>query len=264
MRKGYFLLLLFFIIALCSCATIPPVEKPPAVGKVPSKETVPAYRKTTIHEVGPGETAWRISKMYDVPIGEIVKANNLRDASKIKMGQKLVIPNATSASPVIALYPNKKWKYIIIHHSATDIGSALSIHHGHERRGFIEGLGYHFLIDNGTLGKADGQIETSPRWTKQQNGAHCKAGEMNYKAIGICVVGNLNQEKLTKKQMDSLVALVNTLRKYYHIPIKNIIGHGEVKGAKTECPGRLFPEKEFYKRLKRDTQTLESVRGRIG
>lgn len=264
MKKIDIALLLFLAITLSSCATIPSYQKPAAIEKAPVKEMPSAYRKTIVHEVAPGETAWRISKMYGVTIDDIVKANNLRDSSRIKMGQKLVIPDAASISSLIALYPSKKWKYIIIHHSATDIGSALSIHHGHERRGFIEGLGYHFLIDNGTLGKSDGQIETSPRWTKQQNGAHCKAEGMNYKAIGISVVGNLNQEKLSQKQLDSLVALVNTLRKFYHIPIKNILGHGKVKGAKTECPGELFPWKDFLKRLKTENETLESVRGRIG
>ncbi len=264
MKKIYTLLLLLLVITLSSCASIPPYQKPTTMEKVPAKEMPGAYRKTVVHEVAPGETAWRISKMYGVGIDEIVKANNLRDASKIKMGAKLVIPNAASISPLIVLYPSKKWKYIIIHHSATDIGSALSIHHGHERRGFIEGLGYHFLIDNGTLGKSDGQIETSPRWTKQQDGAHCKAGGMNYKSIGICVVGNLSQERPSAKQLASLVSLVNTLRKYYHIPTKNILGHGQVRGSKTECPGKLFPWKDFLKKLKNNNEILESVRGKIG
>ena len=58
--------------------------------------------------------------------------------------------------------------------TATDEGNALSLFTIHKRRGFTD-LGYHFVIDNGTSGKGKGQIEVSPRWIKQRNGAHCKA-----------------------------------------------------------------------------------------
>jgi len=73
---------------------------------------------------------------------------------------------------------------------------------------------------------------------------------MNRKGIGICLVGNFNKEQVTKKQMDSLVYLVNMLRKYFNIPAKNILGHGHVSGAKMECPGKYFPCGKFKDRLK--------------
>jgi len=135
------------------------------------------------------------------------------------------------------LFPSKKWKYIIIHHSATDEGSALSFDRAHNLRGFIKGLGYHFVIDNGTKGKIDGQLEVSPRWIKQQDGTHCRASGMNYTGIEICLVGNFNKERVSEKQLDSLIYLVNDLRKYYKISFRNIIGHGNVCGAKNRMPG---------------------------
>lgn len=266
MHKYYIRFILIIILALLvsSCATLPPYEEVSTFPRMPRTEEPSGYRATVTHEVGPGETAWRISKMYDVDIRTIARANNLRDASKLEMGQRLVIPNAAPLSPFISLYPNRKWKYIIIHHSATQIGNALTLYRGHKRRGFINGLGYHFLIDNGTSGKNNGQIEISPRWIKQQRGAHCKAAGMNFNGIGICLVGNLSKGRPTRKQMQSLSALVNTLRKYYRIPIKNIIGHGRVRGASTECPGRLFPWKEFQRRLRQGNEMLKSVKGRVG
>jgi len=264
MRRYYiqFLVIISAALLLSSCATLPSYEEVTTFPKFPPGEEPLGYRKTVTHEVAPGETAWRISKMYDVDIGTIARANNLRDVSKLEMGQSIIIPNAAPISPLISLYPSRKWRYIIIHHSATEIGNALTFYRGHKRRGFIHGLGYHFLIDNGTRGKSDGQIEISPRWTKQQKGAHCRASNMNIKAIGICLVGNFSKTKPTRKQMDSLVALVNTLRRYYRIPIGNIIGHGEVRGARTECPGSRFRWREFYRRLKTDREILKSVKGR--
>ena len=194
-----------------------------------------------IDEVAPMETVWRLSKMYGVSMQAINRANGLKSGDTILIGQKLVIPNAKTLRNVVTLYPGTQWKFIIIHHTATDIGNACLINQTHHDRGFWYGLGYHFLIDNGTLGKGDGQIEMSPRWIKQQNGAHCKAGGMNGKGIGIALVGNFNVDIPTPNQLQSLAYLVKTLCDYYRISHDNIIGHREVEGANTDCPGRRFP-----------------------
>ncbi|MGA2402861.1 MAG: N-acetylmuramoyl-L-alanine amidase [Syntrophobacteraceae bacterium] len=197
--------------------------------------------RTIYHEVGPLETVWRISRLYDVTPQSIYSANRLKPRDPLQVGQKLVIPNAKTIRYVINLYRNPQWKYIILHHTATGKGNARTINISHGARGFWNGLGYHFLIDNGTLGKGDGQIEMSPRWIRQQCGAHCKAGGMNDKAIGIALVGNFNCEKPTPNQLQSVAFLVSVLRNYYHIHPANILGHREAQGAKTECPGKLFP-----------------------
>ncbi|MFQ5953004.1 MAG: N-acetylmuramoyl-L-alanine amidase [Candidatus Omnitrophota bacterium] len=200
------------------------------------------------HTVAPGETLWRISKMYDADVETIKEANRIRNVKKVEIGQRLYIPGASPRKNVITMYPNRRWKYIIVHHSATNKGNSMQFNRSHLRRGW-EGVGYHFIIDNGTYGKDDGQIETGPRWTKQRRGAHCKARKMNKKAIGICLVGNFSRSKPTKKQMESLTYLVNKLRKYYRIPKKRVLGHGQVRGAKTECPGKRFPWRSFKSSL---------------
>ncbi len=82
-------------------------------------------------------------------------------AIPIYQGQKLIIPNAKGVSEYYSPLPNSRWKYIVIHHTATDVGKAYLINRSHLDRGFWNGLGYHFLIDNGTLGKGDGQIEAA-------------------------------------------------------------------------------------------------------
>lgn len=246
-RLIYSALIVSLAIILSSCATTP--IKPPIT---PIKEVYPTLppsilRQNVFHIVAPGETLWRISKMYNVPINDISSANNLKTET-LKKGQRLLVPNAAPIVPVIPLYPSKKWKYIVIHHSATDEGSSLYFDKYHQAKGW-EGIGYHFVIDNGTKEKQDGQIEVSPRWIKQENGSHCRESNMNEKAIGICLVGNFNREYVSSKQLDALVYLVNILRKYYKIPLKRIIGHNQVLGARTECPGKNFPWPRFKNRL---------------
>ena len=256
MKKSLFLFNIFLIASLASCARAPvrhhqglhTIEPYPSIPQ--EVITAPEVIRTDIvHEVAPGETMWRISQMYDVGIGDIVAANSLKDEEKLEKGQKLFIPDAAPLRTVITLWPSDKWEYIIVHHSATDVGNALSFDYVHSEKRKWKGLGYHFVIDNGTSGKKDGQIETSPRWNHQGDGAHCKANGMNYRGIGICLVGNFNEDRVTPKQMESLVLLVNELKEYYRISNSHILGHGQVKGASTDCPGKKFPWSEFLRSL---------------
>ena len=257
-----FVLVLFLALLLVNCshkAAIPPptgsiastwsVQPSPRVSQPPDSSAKvvehcfvdPGTPQTVTHEVAPLETIWRISKMYDVSPEAIYAANSLKPGDPIRQGQKLIIPNAKGFRNVIALYPNSRWKYIVIHHTATDVGKAYLINRAHLDRGFWNGLGYHFLIDNGTLGKGDGQIEVAPRWIKQQSGAHCNTAGMNEKGIGIALVGNFNEELPTANQLQSLTYLLKTLTQYYHIPATNIIGHRDAPGSATDCPGKRFP-----------------------
>ena len=233
----------FFIAVLLSSCTTTPVTGPDTTGY-----SITAMRQGTYHSVAPGETLWRISQMYEVDIEVIKQANSIRDVHDVDIGRRLYIPNAAVRRNVITLYPSNKWDYIIIHHSATESGNSMEFNKAHLKRGW-QGVGYHFIIDNGTCGKEDGQIETSPRWIKQMDGAHCRASNMNENGIGVCLVGNFSQEKVSRKQMETLVHLVNRLKRYYRIPKRNILGHGKVPGANTECPGKKFPWKEFWYKL---------------
>lgn len=48
----------------------------------------------TYYEVNRGDTLWKISKLYDVDVDAIVRANKLPDVKKITIGQKLFIPES--------------------------------------------------------------------------------------------------------------------------------------------------------------------------
>ena len=202
------------------------------------------------HEVGPYETLWRISSIYSVDMATIMSVNHLTSKTQLKKGMKLLIPNTHGPRANIPLFPTTRWTHIVIHHTATDQGNAFYVDRLHLDRGWDNGMGYDFLIDNGTRGKTIGQIEVGPRWMKQMDGAHTKQGNWNKMAIGICVVGNYSETGLPDKMFDSLVFLVATLKGFYHIPEKNIIGHRDVPGAATECPGKFFPWNEFKRRIR--------------
>jgi len=240
-------------ILLSSCAPV----RHPGPGLLPSSGAallpptvipLPIPRQDITHIVGPGETLWRISKMYDVPAQSITNANHLSSQPVLKKGARLVIPRAAPVQPVISLYPSQRWTHIIIHHSATDEGDSLLFDKAHLNKGW-DGVGYHFIIDNGSKDRRDGQVEVSPRWLKQVPGAHCKADGMNERAIGICLVGNFNHGRPSAAQMNALIELVKKLKDYYKISRGHITGHGKVDGAQTDCPGKKFPWDSFTRRL---------------
>lgn len=241
----------FTAITLSSCSSTKVVRHPGGVQtKLVPSPGISGSTRAVYHTVAPGETLWRIAQMYGVDIETIKNANRIGDVKDVEIGRKLYIPNASARKNVVTLYPSSKWKYIIVHHSATDMGNSQQFYTAHKKKGW-ETVGYHFIIDNGSCGKDAGQIETSPRWIKQMSGAHCKAGNMNERAIGICLVGNFSEDRMNSPQMDSLIYLVNELRRFYRIPNSNIMGHSSVPGASTECPGKRFPWRDFWSRLGR-------------
>ena len=136
----------------------------------------------------------------------------------------------------------RRWEYVILHHSAGETGDAASIDKYHRRgRGWQHGLGYDFVIGNGSR-SGDGEIQAGRRWKRQLDGAHCKAGGMNRKAIGVCFVGDFHSHAdPSEAQLQSGVALVRYLARKFAVPPDKVLGHGEVSGASTKCPGQFFP-----------------------
>jgi N-acetyl-anhydromuramyl-L-alanine amidase AmpD len=157
------------------------------------------------------------------------------------------VDNRPKASPPLVGIPRdwtpgaraNDWRWIVLHHSATPAGGAKTFDKMHKQKGWDE-LGYHFVIGNGT-DTADGQVEVGPRWTKQKHGAHAKTpdNQFNMHGIGICLVGNFDNERPTRAQLAALNRLVAFLMKTYHVSPGKVLGH-EATGRATECPGKFL------------------------
>lgn len=141
------------------------------------------------------------------------------------------------------------WEYIVLHHSATNEGNASSFDKYHrKKKKWSHGLAYHFVIGNGN-GSGDGEIEVGNRWKQQLHGAHTANMDLNRIAIGICLVGNYEEDnKPTPSQLESLVSLINYLSKRYGITKSNIIMHNQVVQKRTACPGKNFPYQKIMYR----------------
>ncbi|MHC4249829.1 MAG: peptidoglycan recognition protein family protein [Planctomycetota bacterium] len=132
----------------------------------------------------------------------------------------------------------RKWRYIVIHHSGTDEGSAAAFDRYHRNVRGWKDLAYHFVIGNGR-GTADGAVEVGPRWKGQRAGAHAGVQKYNSLGIGICLVGNFEKSVPTKKQREALARLLQFLMKRFGVKPADVKRHSDV--VQTKCPGKRFP-----------------------
>lgn len=148
------------------------------------------------------------------------------------------------------------WRYIVLHHSATNAGSVAGFHKFHTEQGY-GGIAYHFVIGNGN-GMKDGEVVETFRWKEQISGTHASVNSWghNVYGIGIALVGNFEEREPTPKQLSVLTDLIRRLSKQYNIPKENIIGHREVhfdddseKFERTLCPGKKLDIASMLERL---------------
>jgi N-acetyl-anhydromuramyl-L-alanine amidase AmpD len=143
-----------------------------------------------------------------------------------------------------------RWKYIVVHHSATAVGSAKGMDEYHRAKRHMEnGLAYHFVIGNGR-GMKDGEIYVGKRWTKQLHGGHLSRESLNQVSIGICLVGNFNNSVPTRRQIDSLEALLESLMQRTGVPVSKVETHKQIQPKHTECPGKRFDLDAVKRRLR--------------
>lgn len=138
---------------------------------------------------------------------------------------------------------SRHWQYLVLHHSGTERGSVASIHADHRSRRDAQGrpwlgIGYHFVIGNGR-GERDGEVIATFRWEQQIHGAHAGDALFNARGIGICLIGNFEHTRPTRRQLEAVRQLVAVLARRYAIPPQHIMGHQTIKP--TACPGRHLP-----------------------
>lgn len=144
------------------------------------------------------------------------------------------------------------YKKITVHHSAdaepveldgtlaASAAAVRSIQRAHvngKTTGYGD-IGYHFLID------PSGRVIEGRDLAYQ--GAHAY-GDNNIQNIGVCVLGNFDEDKPTRSALLSLRRVLEHLRKVYAIPRDRVYCHRELRN--TVCPGKnLANWVESYRR----------------
>lgn len=135
--------------------------------------------------------------------------------------------------------PDERVKWIVIHYSATPIERVYTyaqLDRDHRMRGFRE-VGYHYYLPRAG-GRVRGRDLSQPG--RFEMGAHSK-GE-NDASIGICFEGGVTLDEPNRgwdtrnaDQIREMVRLIDEL--LVRFPNAEVIGHRDMPGAKTQCPG---------------------------
>lgn len=118
---------------------------------------------------------------------------------------------------------------VVIYRTGAEERDAKQVREYHLSLGWRD-LGYHFLIErDGTVVRGRGL---------DLPGANCTAAGMNRRGIGVALLGNLEEHPPTEAQLGALVRFLRCLSANFDILPENVLGHREVPGAATLCPGK--------------------------
>lgn len=118
---------------------------------------------------------------------------------------------------------------LILHHAAAASCTAEDVHRWHVGNGWA-GIGYHYLV------RKDGTIYRGR--PEDTVGAHAYGA--NSHSIGVCFEGNYEVEaEMPAAQLAAGQALVADIKRRWGIT--KVIGHKDVAGSTTDCPGKYFP-----------------------
>ncbi|MGB9885722.1 MAG: peptidoglycan recognition protein family protein [Moorellales bacterium] len=134
------------------------------------------------------------------------------------------------------------WGYVVVHHTGAEEKDAEQVRRYHLSLGWRD-VGYHFLIER------DGRLVRGR--SLDLPGAHCAAANMNRRGIGVAVIGNLQERPPTEAQAAALLELVFCLCRVWGLEPERVLGHREVPGASTLCPGRYLDPAALRARLSR-------------
>ena len=214
-------------------------------------EKAPAYITYAIRS---GDTLSQVARRFGTTTSALTQLNGIKRPDRLKIGQLIRVPRSggVSSGSARTQLPSTvrrtidgyrvrpgRWKYIVVHHTATASGSVAGIDRAHRKKGMENGMAYHFLIGNGK-GMRNGEIGIGSRWYRQLHGGHLKSESQNRISIGICLVGNFENTRPTRQQMTSLRALVNHLTRKCGIPKSRVMTHQEINVSPTACPGKNF------------------------
>ena len=122
---------------------------------------------------------------------------------------------------------------LILHHAAATSCTAEDVHRWHVGNGWA-GIGYHYLV------RKDGTIYRGR--PEDTVGAHAYGA--NSHSIGVCFEGNYQVETdMPAAQLAAGQALVADIKRRWGIT--KVIGHKDVAGSTTDCPGKYFPLAEM-------------------
>lgn len=136
--------------------------------------------------------------------------------------------------------------HIILHHSFTKDGEEVNynaIKRYHKEDLGWRDIGYHVIIED-----QRGMVNALFGRMLNESGAHTKQRGMNYRSIGICMIGNFDKAAPRVEIWDLALRICRSFMEMYEITEERVQGHREYASYKS-CPGNLFDLDRFRGQL---------------
>ena len=136
-------------------------------------------------------------------------------------------------------------KLLVVHHAATPRTTTVEqIRDYHVNHNGWRDIAYHYLLrqptDESPVQIAPGRYQDGDAYIESgEEGAHVY-GYVNYYSLGICCIGNFDEEKVPKRMYETLVQLLTSFLIAYELDESAVLGHREVPDQNTACPGSQF------------------------
>lgn len=146
---------------------------------------------------------------------------------------------------------------IILHHSFTEDNELLEDYNAIKRyhtevRGWSD-IGYHWVLE-----KVGGRLHWIPGRRESTRGAHTKEQNMNYRSIGICIVGNFDEDIPSEEIYREVARKCNEIRKRYpNIGVEDVEPHRKYATYKS-CPGKNFDMEKVKAYMRETSKVIKS------
>lgn len=150
------------------------------------------------------------------------------------------LPKSTVAGNVYPARARSAITHLVVHHSAAPAGvdAERLAQYQVTTRGW-PGIGCHFLVAaDGSIAQTH-HLETAVYHTTGQDA----------NSVGVMFAGDFADMPPTPLQLDRGAHLIAWLAQELKIPNSRIVGHDELPGQSTSCPGRQWLEGQQWKRL---------------
>lgn len=120
---------------------------------------------------------------------------------------------------------------VIVHHTAinADTTSILGIYDYHTKENGWNCVAYHYMIMNSIIYKLHNDEDRTPH-----------AYGANDNAISVCMQADYNVRYPTLSEYWQVSSIVTRLCGRYNLSCDDVLGHGELDGNSTDCPGVHF------------------------
>ena len=181
----------------------------------------------------------KTSVIYDMIVESAVKL--------FQIDEELTIDGIAGPATLqrLELRIGQRIKLLVVHHSATPRTTTVDqIRDYHVNHNGWRDIAYHYVLRQPTN---ESPVQIAPA-RKQDGDAYIEPGEegahvygyVNYSSLGICCVGNFDEEEVPKRMYDTLVQLLTSFLIALRLDENAVEGHREVPDQNTACPGSQF------------------------